>query len=184
MPASWRMPLSFSGLTRARRAHQGRILLAVMLDPGNPQVTPAEAPGALHLPVKRTGLPFALLHAKVAVLGFQSADRFVLRIIVSTGNWTRQTLEEVSTSPGTSTSSVRMRTITSLLGTVPIWPPPGISYPGSSNSSIFARSNAPQGKTTGRPMLRPSLPHMDWPDCQTPEGIPSPLLRQSGALPI
>jgi hypothetical protein len=84
----------FSGLTRARRAHQGRILLAVMLDPGNPQVTPVEAPGALHLPVKRTRLPFVLLHAKVAVLGFQGADRFVLRIIVSTGNWTRQTLEE------------------------------------------------------------------------------------------
>lgn len=84
----------FSGLTRARRAHQGRILLAVMLDPGNPQIAPAEAPGALHLPVKTTKLPFALLHAKVAVIGFQSTDRFVLRIIVSTGNWTRQTLEE------------------------------------------------------------------------------------------
>jgi hypothetical protein len=84
----------FSGLTRSRRAHQGRILLAVMLDPGNPQIAPAEAPGALHLPAKRTKLPFALLHAKVAILGFHSADRFVLRVIVSTGNWTRQTLEE------------------------------------------------------------------------------------------
>jgi hypothetical protein len=42
----------FSGLTQAQRAHQGRILLAVMLDPGTPQIAPAEAPGALHLPVK------------------------------------------------------------------------------------------------------------------------------------
>lgn len=84
----------FSGLTQAQRAHQGRILLAVMLDPGNPQIAPAEAPGALHLPVKVAKLPFALLHAKVAVLGFQGADHFVLRVIVSTGNWTRQTLEE------------------------------------------------------------------------------------------
>jgi hypothetical protein len=84
----------FSGLTQAQRAHQGRILLAVMLDPGNPQIAPAEAPGALHLPVKVTKLPYALLHAKVAILGFQGADRFVLRVIVSTGNWTRQTLEE------------------------------------------------------------------------------------------
>jgi len=84
----------FSGLMRAQRAHQGRILLAVMLDPGNPQIAPAEAPGALHLPVRAAKLPFALLHAKVAVLGFQGADRFVLRVIVSTGNWTRQTLEE------------------------------------------------------------------------------------------
>jgi hypothetical protein len=84
----------FSGLTQAQRSHQGRILLAVMLDPGNPQIAPAEAPGALHLAVKVARLPFALLHAKVAVLGFQGADRFALRVIVSTGNWTRQTLEE------------------------------------------------------------------------------------------
>jgi hypothetical protein len=84
----------FSGLTQAQRAHQGRILLAVMLDPGNPQIAPAEAPGALHLPVRTAPLPFALLHAKVAILGFQSANDFVLRVIVSTGNWTRQTLEE------------------------------------------------------------------------------------------
>jgi hypothetical protein len=84
----------FSGLTQAQRAYQGRILLTVMLDPGNPQITPAEAPGALHLPVKTVNLPFGLLHAKVAILGFQGADGFVLRVIVSTGNWTRQTLEE------------------------------------------------------------------------------------------
>lgn len=84
----------FSCLTQAQRAHQGAILLAVMLDPGNPQIEPAVAPGALHLPVKVAKLPFALLHAKVAVLGFQGADGFVMRVIVSTGNWTRQTLEE------------------------------------------------------------------------------------------
>jgi hypothetical protein len=84
----------FSGLTQAQRAYQGRILLAVMLDSGNPQITPAEVPGALHLPVKAAKLPFALLHAKVAILGFQGGDGFVLRVIVSTGNWTRQTLEE------------------------------------------------------------------------------------------
>lgn len=84
----------FSGLTQAQRAHQGRILLAVMLDPGNPQIVPADAPGALHLPVKAAKLPFALLHAKVAVLGFQGINSFALRVIVSTGNWTRQTLEE------------------------------------------------------------------------------------------
>lgn len=84
----------FSGLTQAQRAHQGRILLSVMLDPGNPQITPAEVPGSLHLPVKAANLPFALLHAKVAILGFQGADGFVLRVVVSTGNWTRQTLEE------------------------------------------------------------------------------------------
>lgn len=83
----------FSGLTYAQRAHQGRILLGVMLDPGDPQIMPAEVPGALHLPVRTTQLPFALLHAKVAILGFQGDGGFVLRLIVSTGNWTRQTLE-------------------------------------------------------------------------------------------
>lgn len=84
----------FSGLTRAQRAYQGRIMLALILDPGNPQITPAEVPGALHLPVKPANLPFALLHAKIAILGFRGENSFLLRLIVSTGNWTRQTLEE------------------------------------------------------------------------------------------
>src|SRR5215207_9116290 len=84
----------FSGLTKAQRAHQGRMVLAVMLDPGNPQILPSEVPGVLHLPVKSPKLPFRLLHAKVAVLGFQRPDGFLVRVIVTTGNWTRQTLEE------------------------------------------------------------------------------------------
>src|ERR1700692_3080137 len=84
----------FSGLTKAQREHRGRMMLVVMLDPGNPQILPSEVPGVLHLPAKSTTLPFLLLHAKVAVLGFQGLDRFLLRVIVTTGNWTRQTLEE------------------------------------------------------------------------------------------
>jgi hypothetical protein len=84
----------FSALTQAQRAHQGKVMLAVMLDPGNPQIAPSEVPGMLHLPVKSPELPFLLLHAKVAVLGFQCGDRFLMRAIVTTGNWTRQTLEE------------------------------------------------------------------------------------------
>lgn len=84
----------FSGLTHFQRAYQGHVMLAVMLDPGNPQITPAEVPGALHLPVKSAKLPFTLLHAKVAILGFQGPEGTVVRLIVSTGNWTRQTLEE------------------------------------------------------------------------------------------
>ncbi len=84
----------FSGLTKAQREHQGRMMLAVMLDPGNPQILPSEVPAVLHLPIKSSPLPFLLLHAKVAVLGFEGAGRFLLRVIVTTGNWTRQTLEE------------------------------------------------------------------------------------------
>jgi hypothetical protein len=84
----------FSGLTQAQRAHQGRIMLALLLDPGNPQLLPTEVPGVLHLPATSPGLPFLLLHAKVAILGFQRQNDFLLRVIVTTGNWTRQTLEE------------------------------------------------------------------------------------------
>lgn len=61
----------FSGLTKAQREHQGRILLAVLLDPGNPQILPSAVPAVLHLPIKSSPLPFLLLHAKVAVLAFR-----------------------------------------------------------------------------------------------------------------
>jgi hypothetical protein len=84
----------FSGLTGAQRSYQGNISLAVMLDPGNPQILPAAVPGMLHLPIKSRDFPFRLLHAKVALLGFDGPDRSLLRIIITTGNWTRQTLEE------------------------------------------------------------------------------------------
>lgn len=88
----------FTRLTRSRRAHQGRIALAVFLDPGNPQVSLQDAPAVAHLPIKDYAKkPFRLLHAKVALLGFQHRDhhsRWKLRLLISTGNWTRQTLEE------------------------------------------------------------------------------------------
>lgn len=88
----------FMGLTLPRRAHGGRIGLAVMLDPGNPQIAVLAAPGVLHLPMKPMLVkPFKLLHAKVALLGFSEADageRWRLRLIVSTGNWTRATQDQ------------------------------------------------------------------------------------------
>lgn len=84
--------------TRAQRAAIGRIALALMLDPGNPPVSLIDAPGVLHLPIiTLKSRPFVLLHAKVALLGFRhtaDAQRWQLRLIVSTGNWTRETLEE------------------------------------------------------------------------------------------
>ena len=86
----------FTLLTNRQRAHQGRIELAIMLDPGNPQI--ADVPGVGHLPIKaNVNKPFRLLHAKVALLGFRHQDNrrdWQLRLLVSTGNWTRQTLEE------------------------------------------------------------------------------------------
>lgn len=88
----------FTRQTTAQRAHSGRIHLAVMLDPGNPAISLLDAPGIYHALIKNaTTKPFQLLHAKVALLGFRhqnDASRWWLRLIVSTGNWTRQTLEE------------------------------------------------------------------------------------------
>lgn len=88
----------FTRLTSAQRARLGRITLGVFLDPGNPAVTLLDAPGVAHLPIRDAAAkPFRLLHAKIALLGFrhaESSDHWRLRLIVSTGNWTRQTLEE------------------------------------------------------------------------------------------
>lgn len=86
----------FTRLTSAQRADLGRIALAVCLDPSNHAITLLEVPGVAHLPIKDK-TEFRLLHAKVALLGFRHADdsnRWRLRLIVSTGNWTRQTLEQ------------------------------------------------------------------------------------------
>lgn len=86
----------FSRRTQAQRAFEGRIAMAIMLDPSNPQILATEVPGVLHLPIAKP-TPFKLLHAKIAVLGFRhetAANHWVLRLIVSTGNWTRETLEK------------------------------------------------------------------------------------------
>lgn len=86
----------FTGRTHAQRAYEGRIAIALMLDPGNQQILPVDVPGILHLPILAIR-PFRLLHAKVALLGFRHASevrRWHLRLLVSTGNWTRETLEQ------------------------------------------------------------------------------------------
>lgn len=70
--------------------------LGLLLDRGNPQLSVAAVPGVLHFPALNADLPFVLLHAKVAVLGYRRLDNpnhWQLRVLVSTGNWTRATLE-------------------------------------------------------------------------------------------
>jgi len=82
--------------THAQRAYEGRIALALMLDPSNPQIRPKEVPGVVHLPINGAQ-PFKLLHAKVALLGFRhtsDGQKWHLRLLVSTGNWTRATLQD------------------------------------------------------------------------------------------
>lgn len=79
-----------------KRRHAGRVRLGVLLDAGAPQIPPERTPGVLHCLPKSRSLPWRLLHAKIALLGFRAeeSDDWVVRLIVSTGNWTRQTLEE------------------------------------------------------------------------------------------
>ena len=88
----------FTQSSQHRRASDGRAALALFLDPGNPELSFTNVPGVLHIPFKDiANKPFALLHAKVALLGFRQvsdASQWLLRLLVSTGNWTRQTMEE------------------------------------------------------------------------------------------
>lgn len=87
----------FMRQSRAQRAHGGCIALALMLDSSNQQISPIDVPGVLHLPIKTIPQPFLLLHAKVALLGFRHTPddgQWRLRLVVSTGNWTRGTLED------------------------------------------------------------------------------------------
>ncbi|WP_422506101.1 hypothetical protein [Stenotrophomonas sp. GZD-301] len=89
---------NFTTQSAAQRAAAGQISLALMLDPSQPALLPTAIPGVAHLPLQDLSRkPFRLLHAKVALLGFRdaaTADRHLLRLVVSTGNWTRQTVEE------------------------------------------------------------------------------------------
>lgn len=88
----------FTRNTRAQRAYEGRVSLLLMLDPAQPQIAHTDVPGVYHAPFgSGKSKPFRLMHAKVALLGFRhqsDAQYWRLRLIVSTGNWTRQTLEE------------------------------------------------------------------------------------------
>ncbi|KQW57053.1 hypothetical protein [Variovorax sp. Root411] len=85
----------FTQQAGGQRGYAGKLALVVLLDRGQPQILPHEAAGVLHAPL-RDATRFALLHAKVALLGFrhvQAPERWRMRLLVCTGNWTRQTLE-------------------------------------------------------------------------------------------
>ncbi len=88
----------FMGQSVYQRMRAGEIRLALMLDPGQPALLPTAVPGLTHLPLRNAAKrPFRLLHAKVALLGFrheQNASRWCVRLVVSTGNWTQQTVED------------------------------------------------------------------------------------------
>jgi len=88
----------FTRLTADQRGIEARIRVGLIVDPRNPQIFPDAVPGMLQLLVKADHAPFRLLHAKVALLLFRPIERaeaqhWVLRLIVSTGNWTRETAD-------------------------------------------------------------------------------------------
>jgi hypothetical protein len=85
----------FTRQTEAQRAYVGKVALVALMDRGQPQVQAHEAPAVLHVPMLDASR-FALLHAKVALLGYrheQMPHRWCLRLLVCTGNWTRETVE-------------------------------------------------------------------------------------------
>ncbi|MBY5404682.1 phospholipase D-like domain-containing protein [Rhizobium leguminosarum] len=87
----------FTGLGKRARADLGRTFMCLCLDSSQPQVPPGEVPGVLHLPALNEAPPYRLMHAKVALLAFRDmADdsNWALRLLVATGNWTRQTTQD------------------------------------------------------------------------------------------
>lgn len=90
----------FTGLTKMQRTSQGRISLVLFLNDHNLPITMQDVPGVAHLPfADLRKKPCGLVHAKVAILGFrrlkaEQHGNWCVRLLVSTGNWTRQTLEE------------------------------------------------------------------------------------------
>ena len=89
----------FTRMTKPQRGAEGRLRVGAILDPTRSQILPNEVPGLLHIPLRDRRPPFTLLHAKVALLLYRHVDgieddRWSLRLIVTTGNWTRQTTED------------------------------------------------------------------------------------------
>lgn len=87
----------FTGRGRSARADLGRTFIGLCLDRSQAQIPPGEVPGVLHLPARNDAPPYRLMHAKVALLAFRNPSdesKWALRLLVTTGNWTRQTTED------------------------------------------------------------------------------------------
>lgn len=90
----------FTRQTQGQRASQGKVSLVAMLDPTNVQISAKDVAGLLHLgmtPTAKSQNKYQLLHAKVAILCYhhaQDKSQWLIRLLVSTGNWTEETLTE------------------------------------------------------------------------------------------
>lgn len=87
----------FTGQGRSARAELGRTFIGLCLDRSQEQIPPGDVPGVLHLLARNDAPPYRLMHAKVALLAFRNPtdeSKWALRLLVTTGNWTRQTTED------------------------------------------------------------------------------------------
>lgn len=92
-----RLVATFTGENPVERAANGLVRSILMLDASAPRLRPLAVPGMLQL--EHCELPHwaeqtSLMHAKVALLGFADAKFAAptsFRLLVSTGNWTRET---------------------------------------------------------------------------------------------
>ena len=91
----------FTGCTASTLEKNGNIHLVAMLNGGKAQNCEHIIRSGVFFPRllknKWDTKLFRLLHAKVTILGFEhkkDPQKWLLRLIVSTGNWTRQTIEE------------------------------------------------------------------------------------------
>lgn len=87
---------AFTGESTVERAATGLLRALLMLDASAPMLGPRAVPGMLQLApsqVAQWQAQTTLMHAKVALLGFADekfAEPDAFRLIVSTGNWTRE----------------------------------------------------------------------------------------------
>jgi hypothetical protein len=92
-----RIVASFTGESTVERAANGLIRAVLMLDASAPPMGPLAVPGLqrlAHCVLERWSAQTSLMHAKVALLGFADAKfaaPTTFRLVVSTGNWTRET---------------------------------------------------------------------------------------------
>src|SRR5471032_3269130 len=92
-----RLIATFTGENPVERAANGLVRSILMLDACAPRLHPLAVPGMLQL--EHCELPLwakqtSLMHAKVVLLGFADAKfaaPTTFRLLVSTGNWTRET---------------------------------------------------------------------------------------------
>ena len=87
---------SFTGMTSRARSRTGHVALVLVTDPHQPHLGRDAPPALYHAFAERKGQwprQMALMHAKVALLAFgpaRTGEPDLLRLVVSTGNWTVQ----------------------------------------------------------------------------------------------